>query len=189
MQQRIITVFGSATPTPEDAAYHTAYALGHAIAQAGWTLCNGGYGGTMEAAAKGARDAGGEVIGVTCSSLPGRSGANPYVSREMVTPDLLTRLNTLVGQAEAFVVLPGGTGTLLELALVWELLNKELIDGTTPLILLGDHWTPVLEPIRAAQPVARNPLVVPDVRAAIAHLVTHFGREPVSKEGASGPGQ
>jgi hypothetical protein len=68
VKAKIVTVFGSSAPQPLSPAYRDAYELGRGIAAAGWILCNGGYGGTMEAAAKGAVEAGGHTIGVTCSA-------------------------------------------------------------------------------------------------------------------------
>lgn len=176
----LVTVFGSSTPPPLSAAYQTAYELGKAIAQAGWTLCNGGYGGTMEAAAKGAVEAGGHTIGVTCLIF-GRGGPNRYIKQEVPTFDLPTRLNTLVRLGQAYVVLPGGTGTLVELALVWELLNKGLLRRKAPLILLGDHWTPLLEPIRREQPDALEPqraASVAEVMALLRAALTQRGDSP-----------
>ncbi len=182
MKTPIITVFGSSTPRPLSPAYQIAYELGRAIAQAGWTLCNGGYGGTMEAAARGAVEAGGHTIGVTCSSLGWRGGPNTYIRQEIPTFDLLTRLNTLVRLGRAYVVLPGGTGTLLELALVWELLNKGLLRRRAPLILLGDHWTPLLEPIRREQPDGLTPQVARDVPAVIALLKAALAGGPAADD-------
>jgi uncharacterized protein (TIGR00730 family) len=149
----IVTVFGSSQPPPVSPAYQTAYDLGRAIARAGWTLCNGGYGGTMEAGARGAVEAGGHTIGVTCQVF-GRAGANEFIRQEVPTFDLLTRLNTLVRLGHAYVVLPGGTGTLLEFALVWELFNKRLLHRQAPIIVLGDHWAPVIAAVRREQPDA-----------------------------------
>lgn len=170
MPATIVTVFGSSQPEPLSPAYQTAYELGHAIAAAGWTLCNGGYGGTMEAAARGAVEAGGHTIGVTCSALGGRGGPNPYIRQEVPTFDLLTRLDTLVRLGWAYVVLPGGTGTLLELALVWEMLNKSLLRRKAPIILLGDFWSPVAGLIRREQPDALEPVVVHDVAEVVAAI-------------------
>ena len=182
MRTPIITVFGSSTPEPLSPAYQTAYELGRAIGQAGWTLCNGGYGGTMEAAARGAVEAGGHTIGVTCSVFRVRGGPNAYIRQEVPTFDLLTRLNTLVRLGNAYVLLPGGTGTLLELALVWELLNKGLLRRQAPLILLGDHWTPLLDPIRRDQPDCLAPHVAADVPAVIALLKAAFTGSPAPDE-------
>ncbi len=166
----IVTVFGSSTPPPLSPACQLAYELGHAIAQAGWVLCNGGYGGTMEASARGAVEAGGHTIGVTCSALNWRGGPNRYIRQEVPTFDLLTRLNTLVRLGHAYVVLPGGTGTLLELALVWELLNKGLLRRAAPLVLLGDHWARLTELIRREQPDTLEPVLATSVAEVIDHV-------------------
>ena len=144
MDRSIITVFGSSAPQEIEPAYQSAYRLGRVLAGAGWTVCNGGYGGTMEAAARGAVEAGGHTIGVTCSAF-GRSGANPYIRQEVPTFDLLTRLNTLIRLGRGYVVLPGGTGTLLELSCVWEMTNKSIWKVRRPIVLLGRFWEPVLE--------------------------------------------
>jgi uncharacterized protein (TIGR00730 family) len=121
-----------------------AYETGRLLAEAGFTIANGGYGGTMLAAAKGAAEAGGEIIGVTCSAFKS-SKANEYVTREIVTGSLDERLETLVKLGQAYIVLPGGTGTLLELAKVWELKNKGFLKTDKPIILLGGFWKPLIE--------------------------------------------
>lgn len=179
MSVTIVAVFGSSQPKPLSPAYQTAYELGRAIAAAGWTLCNGGYAGTMEAAARGAVEAGGHTIGVTCAVFSGRKGANKYIRQEVPTFDLLTRLNTLVRLGRAHVVLPGGTGTLLELALVWEMLNKSLLRRrNAPLILLGDHWAPVVELILREQPESLRPQVVADIPGVIAAIRAAWAGPP-----------
>jgi uncharacterized protein (TIGR00730 family) len=177
----VVTVFGSSQPRPPSPAYQLAYDLGRAIAQAAWVLCNGGYGGTMEASAHGACDVGGHTIGVTCGALKRRGGANPYIRQVVPTFDLLTRLNTLVRLGNAYVVLPGGTGTLLELALVWELLSKGLLRRTAPLVLLGEHWASLLPIVRREQPDALEPYVAMTVAEAMAH-VSHADRHSAGRE-------
>ncbi len=144
MSKKIVTIFGTARARPGDSIFTLAYETGRILAQAGFTVANGGYGGTMLAAAKGAAEAGGEVIGVTCSAF--KSGkANEYVTREIVTGSLDERLETLVQLGQAYIVLPGGTGTLLELAKVWELKNKGFLKTDKPIILLGGFWKPLIE--------------------------------------------
>lgn len=172
----IITVFGSSRPEAGMPAYETACELGRRIAEAGWTVCNGGYGGTMEASARGAAEAGGHTIGVTCSAVR-TWPPNAYIRQEVPTFDLHARLNTLVRLARGYVVLPGGSGTLLELALVWELVAKGKLKHAgepRPIILLGDHWLPVLEPVRSAQPELLLPTVVADAAEAVAALQAHL---------------
>ncbi len=147
----VVTLFGTAKTKPGQEIYEIAFELGRELSVAGFTLANGGYGGTMLAAALGARQVGGEVVGVTCSAF-GRSGANPYVSREILTHSLPERLEHLIDLGQAYIVLPGGTGTLLELAEVWELKNKRLAGRDKPIIIWQSFWKPLLEIMRSADP-------------------------------------
>jgi uncharacterized protein (TIGR00730 family) len=144
MNEKTITIFGTGRAGPGDDAYNLAYKTGKILARAGFTIANGGYGGTMFAAAKGAAEADGQIIGVTCSAFKG-SKANEYVSREIVTGSLEERLDKLIKLGLAYVILPGGTGTLLELAKVWELKNKGFPDTDKPIILVGGFWLPLLD--------------------------------------------
>lgn len=148
---KTITVFGTSKAEEGQAAYEAAQVLGRQLAQAGFTLANGGYGGTMLAAAKGANDAGGRVIGVTCRAFK-RGRANPYVTEERPTETLSERLATLIALGDAYVVLPGGTGTLLELAEVWEYKNKGFADANKPILLVGDFWRPLIEMMQSQDP-------------------------------------
>jgi uncharacterized protein (TIGR00730 family) len=144
MSKNIITIFGTSRAAAGDTIFTLAAETGRLLAQAGFTIANGGYGGTMLAAAKGAAEAGGEIIGVTCSAFKSAK-ANKYVTREVVTGSLDERLNTLVKLGRAYIVLPGGTGTLLELAKVWELKNKGFLNTNKPIILLGGFFKPLVE--------------------------------------------
>jgi len=95
MSKNIITIFGTSRVEAGESIFSQAYETGRLLAQAGFTIANGGYGGTMLAAAKGAAEAGGEIIGVTCSAFKS-SKANEYVTSEIVTGSLDERLETLV---------------------------------------------------------------------------------------------
>jgi uncharacterized protein (TIGR00725 family) len=136
-----ITVFGSADPQPGDSLWATAESLGRALAQAGFDLVNGGYGGTMEAAARSAQDAGACVTGIVVDAFPRMP--NPFLSEIIRTGTLFERLEQLLERGNGYVVLSGGSGTLVELALAWELQAKELLTPR-PLVLLGDFWEPVV---------------------------------------------
>jgi uncharacterized protein (TIGR00730 family) len=151
MNDKTITIFGTANAKSGEPAYTLAYKVGRLLAQAGFTIANGGYGGTMLAASKGAAEAGGETIGVTCSAFKG-STANEYITREIVADSLDERLDTLIKLGQAYVVLPGGTGTLLELAKVWELKNKGFIEADKPIILVGRFWKPLFDLIASDDP-------------------------------------
>jgi len=154
MSERIVTFFGTGNAKPGDDAYRLAYETGKILAQAGFAIANGGYGGTMTAAAKAAAEVGGESIGVTCSAYCAK--ANKYISREITTDSLQQRLATLIELGLGYVILPGGTGTLLELAMVWELQNKGFLDHGKPIILVGEFWMPVAKVIWAAQPRSKK---------------------------------
>jgi uncharacterized protein (TIGR00730 family) len=151
MSERTITIFGSGRAGSGAAAYELAYQVGRVLAEAGFTVANGGYGGTMLAAAKGAAEAGGKVIGVTCTAF-GRGPANSYVTREIVTKSLDERLDTLIKLGDGYVVMAGGTGTLLELAMVWELKNKGFLEGQKPIILAGKFWKPLVDLVTSDDP-------------------------------------
>jgi uncharacterized protein (TIGR00730 family) len=150
---KTISIFGTARAQAGSELYSLAFDLGSRLAEAGFALANGGYNGTMLAAAHGASVHRGEVIGVTCTAFK-RGKANEYVTREISTASLEERLRTLISLADAFIILPGGTGTLLELAHVWELKNKHFIPEQKPVILLGPFWRPLVELVGRDDPDA-----------------------------------
>ena len=108
----------------------------------------------MEASTKGAKDARGSTIGVTCNIF-GRSGPNPFLDQVVETSDLFTRLTRLIEFGRAYVALPGGSGTLLELTLVWELVAKHLMDPK-PIILLGRFWETVITTAAIERPKTKD---------------------------------
>lgn len=93
MAVKTVAIFGTSKALPGDSVFDQAAALGRALAENGYRIANGGYGGVMLASAKGARGAGGHVIGVTCEAFK-RSGANEYVTEEIRTPVLELRAKT-----------------------------------------------------------------------------------------------
>lgn len=143
---KIITIFGSSRPREDDPEYAIAYNVGKELGRAGFTVCNGGYGGIMTASAHGAKDAGGETIGVTATVF--HRSANRWIDREVQTTTLVERLMKLVELGDGYVVLKGGTGTLLELAYVWEFVNKGLMKEK-PIVIVGDFWNVVVETLRS----------------------------------------
>jgi uncharacterized protein (TIGR00730 family) len=161
MKSRVISIFGTGKAQEGDYAYKIAEKTGRLLAQAGFTIANGGYGGTMTAAAKGASEAGGEVIGVTCSAFK-NSRPNQYITHEIVTNSLDERLDTLIELGQAYMVLPGGTGTLLEMAKVWELKNKGFLKEQKPIILIGEFWKPLVELLAIDNPKSRNQVLIAD---------------------------
>lgn len=146
MTPPLVAVYGSSAGPAEDLT--RARALGAALVRAGYGVLNGGYGGTMEAAAAGARAEGGVAVGVTCASFTFRGGANAWCSEVVEAEDLFQRLAELVHRAAAYVVLPGGNGTLAELALAWEHQRKGLL-SPRPLIAWEEPWKRVIETLAA----------------------------------------
>jgi hypothetical protein len=142
IKRTVISVFGSSRPREGEPEYAEARALGTALARAGFVICNGGYGGIMEATARGAKEVGGETLGVTVQSFS--RTPNRWLDIEISRTTLVERLSELVDKGDGYVILKGGTGTLLELAYVWEFINKRLM-REKPILILGDFWSKVVE--------------------------------------------
>lgn len=167
----IVTVFGSSRPAAGSPPYQNAQALGAGLARAGFAVATGGYGGTMEAVSRGANEAGGKVFGVTAEVF--RSTANPWVTEEIRVQTWQDRLMKLVELGAGYVVLPGGTGTLVELAVVWEWLNKSFL-AARPLLVLGEFWLPVVNAIPPAELYTDSILRARTVEKAVALLLQRF---------------
>jgi uncharacterized protein (TIGR00730 family) len=143
-----ITVFGGSQPKPDSPAYAEARQLGRLLAEAGHTVLTGGYIGTMEAVSRGATEAGGHVIGVTCEEIEAWRSirANAWVKEEWKKATLIERLQALIEGCEAAIALPGGPGTLAEIALTWNLTIIG-VRPRRPLILVGEGWQAVLDQV------------------------------------------
>jgi len=141
-----ISVFGGSQPKTGSAAYEEARQLGELLAKRGHTVMTGGYIGTMEAVSRGASEADGHVIGVTCAEIERWRdvGANQWVEEEWRRETLLERLQILVQECDAAIALPGGAGTLTEIMLMWNLMIVESIHRR-PLVLVGDGWQSVFD--------------------------------------------
>ena len=139
-----VSVFGGSQPKSGSSAYEEAQQLGELLAQRGHTVLTGGYIGTMEAVSRGAHEAGGQVIGVTCEEIERwRSlGANQWVKEEYRQKTLLERLQVLIQECDAAIALPGGLGTLTEISLMWNLMIVESMHRR-PLVLVGNGWQSV----------------------------------------------
>ncbi len=147
MPAPIVTVFGSSQPREGEPLYREAYKLGQRLAEAGYTVCNGGTGGTMRAVAQGARAAGGRTIGIAMEVYR-PAQPNTWLDDEIYVDDLFDRLQRLILPASGFVCLRGGYGTLSEWSLTWTLIASGLIPRV-PLILLGGEWRTLLDTVRA----------------------------------------
>jgi uncharacterized protein (TIGR00730 family) len=148
-KELVVTVFGSSRPREGDADYEEARILGRALAKHGFSVCSGGYGGVMEAVSRGAKEASGRTVGVTADFFK-NAKLNPWVDEEVRLQTWEERLFELIRRADAFVACKGGTGTLVELAVVWEMLNKTVMSAK-PFAVLGEFWRPVLDRVREVE--------------------------------------
>lgn len=139
---RIITIFGGSKCSRNSPEYGDALELGGRLAEAGFTICTGGYLGVMEAASKGAREKGGRVFGIVLNQF--KHEPNRYLTDKVATDHFYDRLQNLITRSVGFVALRGGMGTVTEVSLVWNKLQTGVI-GKRPLVLVGECWTPVVE--------------------------------------------
>jgi uncharacterized protein (TIGR00730 family) len=144
---KTIAVFGSSRRDESSPLWAEAYELGRGLAAAGYAVLSGGYGGSMGAVSRGAAEAGGRVIGITCAifdPLP----CNAWLTEEVKSRSMLQRLENMIERSDGFVALRGGIGTLSEVTLVWSLLQTRSLNGK-PLILLGAEWRPLVAALTA----------------------------------------
>ncbi|RME08491.1 MAG: LOG family protein [Anaerolineae bacterium] len=136
-----VTVFGGSKPRPGEAAYEQARRLGRLLGEAGHVVLTGGYIGAMEAVSRGAAEAGAHVIGVTCDEIEAWRPVAPnrWVKEEMRFPTLRERMYALMEHCDAALALPGGIGTLAEVAAMWSQMQTRAMPSR-PLILVGAGW-------------------------------------------------
>lgn len=141
-----VTIFGGSQPGEGSAAYEEARELGRLLAQGGHTVLTGGYMGTMEAVSRGAHEAGGHVVGVTCAEIEAwrRTPANRWVKEERRMKTLIERIQALIEGCDAAMALPGGVGTLTEIMTMW---NRMVVQSlpAKPLIVIGRGWESVFQ--------------------------------------------
>ena len=144
-EDRIVTIFGGSKCGPDSDEYREARELGSRLAQAGFTICTGGYLGVMEAASRGAREAGGRVFGIVMNQF--KSEPNRYLTDKVATSHFYERLQNLITRSVGFVALRGGMGTVTEISLVWNKLAMNVLPPR-PLILLGKCWPRAIQCLR-----------------------------------------
>ncbi len=143
-----ISVFGSARTRPDDPSYAAAERLGRRLAEAGLAVITGGGPGIMEAANKGAAEAGGVSVGLGIE-LPFESSLNPHVTKGLTFKYFFARKTMFVKYAQGFVVLPGGFGTLDELFEALTLVQTRKVTSF-PVVLYGTaYWGGLLDWLRA----------------------------------------
>jgi uncharacterized protein (TIGR00730 family) len=139
--EKIVTIFGGSKCGANSPEYKEAKELGARLAEAGFTICTGGYLGIMEAASRGAREAGGRVFGIVLNQF--KSEPNRYLTDKVASDHFYDRLQNLIMRSVGFVALRGGMGTVSEVSLVWNKLQTGVL-VRRPLVLLGDCWRGVV---------------------------------------------
>ena len=146
-EQPCVTVFGSARFPEGHAHYQLARALGARLAEAGYAVMTGGGPGIMEAANRGAREAGGLSLGCNIK-LPKEQQPNPYLDRFIQFEHFFVRKVMLVKYSNAFVVLPGGFGTLDEAFEVVTLMQTGKLEAFPVVAMGGEFWDNMTEFVR-----------------------------------------
>src|SRR5262247_3292463 len=142
-----VTIFGSARAKPGTFVYEEVKRVAAALADMGCDIITGGGPGLMQAANEGAAAANApdrnRSVGIRVD-LPFEQESNPFVEQAFEHKTFFTRLHHFVLTSDAFVVVPGGIGTVLELMMIWQLLQVRHVDDT-PLILVGNMWSELVE--------------------------------------------
>ncbi|HZH35231.1 MAG TPA: LOG family protein [Pyrinomonadaceae bacterium] len=141
-KNRIVTIFGGSRCDENCEEYIQAMEVGRLLADAGFTICTGGYLGVMEAASRGARERGGRVLGIVMNQFKGEP--NRFLTDKVATNHFYDRLQNLIMRSVGFIALKGGMGTVTEISLVWNKLQTRVIEPH-PLVLLGESWKRVVK--------------------------------------------
>src|SRR5712691_9429366 len=167
-QERIVTIFGGSKCRESDPEYAQAQRVGELLADAGFTICTGGYLGVMEAASRGAHGRGGRVLGITMNQF--KSEPNRFLTDKVATPHFYERLQRLITRSVGFIALRGGMGTVTEVSLVWNKLQTKVLESR-PIVLLGDCWAPLLKELQRYLAVSNDDLRLLDFAATAEEAV------------------
>src|ERR671939_510864 len=160
--ERIVTIFGGSKCAEDSVEYAQARRVGQLLAEAGFTICTGGYLGVMEGASRGAHERGGRVLGIVMNQF--KAEPNRYLTDKVASAHFYERLQHLITRSVGFIAIRGGMGTVTELSLVWNKMQTRVINYR-PLVLLGDCWPPVVA-------AWQQYLTVSDADVALLHFAT-----------------
>lgn len=159
-----VTIFGSARAKPGTLAYDEVKRVAKAVAEMGCDIITGGGPGLMQAANEGAAAAKtperNRSVGIRVD-LPFEQEVNPFVEQAFEHKTFFTRLHHFVLTSDAFVVAPGGIGTVLELMMIWQLLQVRHVHDT-PLILVGKMWGELVNWAKTYLLATQPPLASPE---------------------------
>ncbi|RLL50924.1 hypothetical protein D8Y20_10550 [Mariprofundus sp. EBB-1] len=136
-----LAAFGSSRIGSDSPIYQDVTALSKQIAESGWDGMTGGHQGMMAAFSEGMHAGNGHIQGITLERFP--TPPNNTLSEEIRAKNFFDRMGTMIEQADAWLVLPGGLGTLAELAMTWDLIAIRVLEPR-PLLLYGDMWQPII---------------------------------------------
>ena len=153
-----VTIFGSARAKPGTIAYEETKRVSKALAAMGCDIITGGGPGLMQAANEGVDAASGSKSMGIRVDLPFEQDVNPFVELAYEHRTFFTRLHHFVLASDAFIVAPGGIGTVLETMMIWQLLQVHHLDQT-PLILVGKLWPGLVEWVRESMLSFETPLI------------------------------
>lgn len=158
-----VAIFGSADVSEDSIVYQDTYKVAFVLAQAGYTVIDGGGPGVMRAATLGAQAANGRVVGVTfypkdIKEFRGRDPKNT-IDKEIKTKSYVERTLTLMKEGQVYVVFNGATGTLSEFAMAWGL-ARIYLGHHKPLILYGDFWKEIMDVLKRTMLIRQEELLV-----------------------------
>ena len=188
--QPVVTVFGSARFTEGHEYYELAREVGAALAGEGFTVMTGAGPGVMEGANRGAKEAGGSSIGVNIH-LPHEQKPNAYVDECIEFEHFFVRKVMLVKYSCAFVVLPGGFGTMDEIFETLTLMQTHKIEQF-PIVAVGaKFWTPIIDALRTqlcdAGTIAPEDLDLVHITDSVDEMLVHIRTHPRGCEGEMSP--
>jgi uncharacterized protein (TIGR00725 family) len=170
-----VAVFGASNTSPGDPLWDQGVECGRLLADAGFAVATGGYGGVMEAVSLGAREAGGTVIGVTAPSVfPDRAGGNPHLTQETRADSLLERIRELAEGSVASIALSGSLGTATELLAAWDLAFVARFAGGAPkpVVAVGEPWATLIPHLTDALDTDGSLVTLVPTVAEAAHVIS-----------------
>ena len=180
-----VTVFGSARFKEDHSYYAMARDVGARLTDIGFTVMTGGGPGIMEAANRGAREAGGRSIGCNII-LPQEQQANPYLDRVVTFRYFFVRKVMLVKYSYAFIVMPGGVGTMDELFEALTLIQTKKI-LSFPVVLMGEeYWQPLVDLLKRmveAGTISASDLDLVMVTDSVDEAMAHVQKHAIEKFG------
>ncbi len=174
-----VAFFGDAASTPETEEYKVAFEAAKLVAEAGYTVVNGGGPGVMEAATNGAESVDGDTLVVTfypehATGFEGRYVGNK-ADKEIETQNYVERMFTLMEQADVYLIFKGGTGTVSELGTAW-VLAKLYHGHHKPFVLVGAFWRPIIKAIEENLNIDKEEMSVLSIVDSVEEIVPEIKR-------------